>query len=355
MIRLKGDQLKRLNEALLEAYTDRDDFELLVFSIGQRSLDQIAKTANLANDIRRVVMVALRDHWIMELVAEAATQRDQVPVLAQLATDLAPAAAPAAADPWRACVVNGLPLVDREPVRDAVRDLDERDGRVLTVAGKSTSGKSHMFNLVSWRAGENRDGVVFIELSKLADGSAEAADPVPPRRLAEVICEQMGLDKDVLLPGPGEQDSRWGYAFCNRFQAHVVKQRTLDPSWKRWWIVIDEFNSVPMSQQSNDLLKELATRIGKVIGELRLVLLGYADVLPPTIGAVRRAELDLLTGQELEEYFINLFKGLGRPVDTARVAQAIASVLQRFNPKDPLRMRALGETVASETQAIVAG
>jgi hypothetical protein len=356
VIRLTGNQLARVNAALLDAYDSRDDFELLVYSVGQRSLDQIAKTQNLERDIRRVVMVALRDHWIVELLTQAAGERPEVAAIAQLAAELAPAATPATADPWKACRPNGLPFVDRAPVREAVRDLDgDLGSRILAVGGPSTSGKSHVSNLVAWRAGQNRDGLVFIELPKLVDHSAAADDPVPPRTLAEAICEQMGLDKDALLPGPGEQDSRWSYAFCNRLQAHVLKQRTLEGPVKRWWIVIDEFNSLPLSQQTADLLKELATRVGRVITEFRLVLLGYDAVLSPDVGAVQRAQIQVLTGQELEEYFIDLFQELGRPVDAKRVADAIAAVLQEFNPKDPLRMRALGKSVAAETQAIVAG
>lgn len=356
MARLTRDQLKRLLDALLAAYQKREDFEFLVFSIDNRPLDQLARTGDLTNDIRRVVMVATQERWIADLVAEAASDRPRVAELADLAKELTPIVTLAAvADPWKACLVNGLPLVDRQPVRDAVRNLDTQGGsRLLSISGPATSGKSHTLNLVSWRADEGKDGLVLIELSKLVDRSAAAQDPVSPRRLAEAICEQMGVDPALLLPEGGEQDSRWGYAFCNRLQAYVLKQRAANPSPVRWWIAIDELNSVPISQQTSDLLKELATRIGKVLTEFRLVLLGYADVLPPNIGAVQRAELEHLTGDELQTYFIDLYLSTGKPPDPDRVAQAIAYVLQRFNPSDPLRMRALGEHVAAETQAILA-
>jgi Effector-associated domain 1 len=353
MATLTGDQLKRVIKALLDAYKNRPDLELLVFQVDNRSLDQISTSGDLTRDTRRLVMVATQERWIAQLLAEAADDRPVVGDLRALADELAPLAPSASANPWKARVINGVPLVDREPVRAAFKELDSTSGsRVLTVSGPATSGKSYTVNLATWRATESGDGQVWIDLSKLVDRSSGARLPVDPHRVAKSICDQMQVKDTSVLDGSGEQDARWNIAFCDRLQGYLRQQRRATGSTERWWIVLDEFNSVPVSQQANDLIKELATRVAGVLTDVRLILLGYAEPLQIGAGAVIRTEVDFITPTELEEYFVELNKSLALPAPASEIAAAIARVLQKVDPSDPLRMRVLGEQVAIETRKI---
>src|SRR4051812_47581445 len=112
--------IKDLVNAFANAFDKRDDLETVVlFTSDDRSLDLISKTDNLRNDIRALVMVAKKQGWLHALLTQAANERPQDKVLASLRDETAPLSTDPA-DPWKAFVINGQPLVDRDPIRFAV-------------------------------------------------------------------------------------------------------------------------------------------------------------------------------------------------------------------------------------------
>ena len=181
--------VKQIVNALLGAYQIRADFEFLIFQVGERSLDQIAKTENLTNDIRRVVMVAMTQRWVHQLLVAAAEDRPAVAALARLRDETRPIDEVPAGDPWKGVMINGQPLVDRDPIRFAVKDLEDQRSRILIVHGEPTSGKTHTANLVTWRAAANQHQLVLLDLSRLWDAAsgqvaADARARLSPRDIA---------------------------------------------------------------------------------------------------------------------------------------------------------------------------
>ena len=341
---------KEIVTALLDAYQVRADFEFLVFSVLQRSLDQIADTGDLTNDIRRVVMVATTEKWLHQLLTAAAEDRAAVAELARLRDETRPISVDAA-DPWKSVMVNGQPLVDRDPIRFAVRDLEDQRSRILVVHGEPTSGKTHTTNLITWRAGANEHQLVSLDLWKLWDAATRnlAADAKPrlsPRDVAISLCEQLKIDLTI-IPPHDEQDSRWAISFCDRLQGRLAPTTT-------YWVVIDEFNKVPVSQQAADLFKELATRVSTTLTNVRLVLLGYSETLPTNVEpGVIREQVGYLVEDDVKLYFAELYRTIGRPDDVEGIAGSFARVRDKLRQQDLAALRELGQALAQESRQVL--
>lgn len=336
--------VKEVINALLPRFTNRGDFDTLVTFAVERSLDQISTAGDLTADIRRVVVVAKNEGWLYKLLAEAAEQRPNDAVITGLRDSLAPLSADLA-DPWRAFVVNGQPLVDRYPTRDAVKDLDDDKSRILVVFGKPTTGKTHIANLIVWRAAEQADRIVSIDLAELWGRASTAQRRLTPRDLAERFCDQLKIDYGIIPPND-EQDSRWAIVFCDRLQGQISGAA-------RCWVVIDEFNKVPVSQQVADLIKEFARRVSTALPNVRLVLLGFADTLPTNVEpGVLREELPYLLEADIKDFFADLYTSIGRGDDAQGIAESVAKVRPRLDPTDAVAIRALGVALAQEARDV---
>lgn len=345
--------IKEILQALLAAYKNREDFAtLVVMANDTRTLDQLANTGNLTNDIRAVVMVARQEGWLHDLLQEAAAAIPGVPELARLRDSVAPIQAEAA-DPWKALMINGQPLVDREPLRNAVQDLENQLGRILVVFGEPTVGKTHIGNLVTWRAGENQHKLVVVDLLKLwesatnnAGGGPEAKPRLVPQEIALSLCDQLEIDREIIPPGD-EQDSRWAITFCNRLQGRLKPDAD-------YWLLFDEYNKVPVSQQAADLIKELASRVATALPRVRLALLGYDETLPQNASAATiRNQLKYLSEDDLKVFFAELYQVAGRADDAAGIAASLDRVRSRINPADVDAMRDLGQALAAEAREIL--
>jgi hypothetical protein len=341
---------KEIVTALLAAYRIRADFEDLVFQAGERTLDQIATTGDLTNDVRRVVKVATTERWLHDLLAAAAADRPNVAELTRLRDETRPITVPFD-DPWKSVMVNGQPLVDRDPIRFAIRDLEGQRSRILIVHGEPTSGKTHTANLVTWRASENQHQLVQLDLSRLWDAAngnvtAGARPRLAPRDVAISLCDQLQIDR-AIIPLTDEQDSRWAIAFCDRFQARLDTAVT-------YWIVIDEFNKVPVSQQAADFFKELATRVSTTLTNVRLVLLGYNDTLSTNVEpGVIREQVGYLGEEDLKIYFAELYRLIGRPDDAEGIAESLARVKGKLMQQDLTALRELGQALAQESRQVL--
>ena len=179
-------------------------------------------------------------------------------------------------------------MVDRDPIRTSVRQLDSNQARILVVFGDQATGKSHITNLITWRAAADPlTRMVSVDLAQLWQIASAEQRRLTPRDIATRFCDQLGIGYEI-IPGNDEQDSRWAIIFCDRLQPRLA-------TGQLHWFVIDEFNKIPASQQVVDLIKELATRVSTVMTNVRLVLLGYADVLPTNVepGVLREQVLHL--------------------------------------------------------------
>ena len=278
--------VKEIAQALGAAFKTRDDLETLVTYASGQTLDQVTSPGTLQIEILRVVVAAKGNDWLHSLLDEASRLRPGNQSLDDLRMAVAPISTNPA-NPWQALVINGQPLVDRDPIRTSVRQLDANQARILVIFGEPATGKSHITNLIAWRASAATTPMVAVDLAQLWQIASAEQRRLTPRDIAMRFCDQLGIGYDI-IPGNDEQDSRWAIIFCDRLQPRLAAAQV-------HWFVIDEFNKIPASQQIVDLIKEFATRVSTTMTNVRLVLLGYADTLPTNVepGVLRQQVLHL--------------------------------------------------------------
>lgn len=337
--------VKEISLALTATFKTRDDLEQLVIFASGLTLDQVTSPASLPIEIQRVVVAARTNSWLLQLLDEASQMRPDDQAL----KDLLKAAAPISANPanpWQALVINGQPLVDRDAIRTSVRQLDANQARILVVFGDEATGKSHLSNLITWRATEAAARMVTVNLEQLWKLASAENRRLAPRDIAMRFCDQLGFGYEI-IPSNDEQDSRWAIIFCDRVQARLDAGQV-------YWFVVDEFNKIATSQQIVDLVKEFASRVSTTMANVRLVLLGFGDTLPTSVEpGVLRQRVPHLAESDIKEYFANLYASVGRGHDAPAIAGSVAKVLPLLHPSDAVTIRGLGVTLAQEARAVI--
>ena len=352
MLKLRPDQLRRLRQQMLASFPTRADFGAFVLLTTGDTLDTIsANPLNLDDDILRVIVHAQSNRWLADLLAALVSARPTNPEFQAIQLELIPPGAPPPADPWLTCIVRNAPFIDREPLREAMRELEADGGRqVLVVHGDRGTGKTYTAEFVRWRARECSHEFIHVDLEQLTRLSP-IDSLVWPEAIAASLSDQMGLG--LVLPTREQADqqySRWNLVCCDKLTGALIA----DP--RRWWIVVDSFNLVPLPQATSDFFKELAFRVDASLSRVRLVLLGFGDSLRPDLERhAHRERTTYPTHEDLGLYFQRLHVSAGKVPDPATVAAQVQRVLSGVDPNGPARMRSLADAVGIEMRRVLTG
>jgi len=345
---LSADQFKRLAEALVQAFDEGLFATFLQDSLEGRRLDLLANVKNdFGQIVRTVIGRAQAEGWLNRLVMEAHNSRPHVATFGELLNELQLVGVNGPVDHYEACLLRGnRALIDRQTLRLKLRTLgDQMGSRILVVDGDAVSGKSYSLQLINHLA-EVLGGfrVVWVDLVRLA-----ARNPaIEPERLARYIAEQMKLDVTSLRPKGAEQDATWIEHFGNWLTGELAGRDD------QWWIVIDHFLRVPLSQQTKDLIEELAIRIDNNIQQLRLILLSYRGDLPLAGGGgVEREEIKRIGVDDLTNFFLKVYADRGQKAAPAEIAKAIKKVLNQVDEKHERRLEQIGQKAAEVSREII--
>lgn len=344
MSRLSSDHYKRLLDALTQGFSEATMRNMLRTKLG-KDLAVEAGGNGLEEVFGSLIRKAEERDWVFDLV-RAASDFNPTAALQKLADDLVPQIRLGSIDHFNVCFVGSERImINRRGLRQSLKTLSEsipKGKRILVVNGPPVSGKTYSFELITYlREALKSFKLVQVELTNT--GGQE----VKPEDIAWPIVEQMNLDDATVPSGDKEQDSRWVRRFCDRLTGR------LNDSATPWWLVIDGFNYVTLSQPVKDLVGELATRISKTLPGLRMVLLGYEDNLPldaqpaaiyDTTGPIGDEDLTSFFYQVYQEHNVTHF-----PLD---IAQRVAEVLRAVNPTDKRRLETLSAEVSKVTKSI---
>ncbi len=344
LIRIPGKKTLELRDALVQAFPGPQFAELLLlmdqtfgnFSVAEYSFDQ-----NVLVTIRK----AEAESWLLDLVSQASDLRAADPVLWQIKTELSALAPPPGIDLYEVChLTGGFVMIDRAKLRTALRGMSSPLGkRILIVKGGPKTGKSHTLQLLSFLAKARESGplvVLDLEAFRRILGSSALIEPWD---LGERLLRLMSYDLKLPERPVDAQWARWVLQFCDGFEARAAA----DP--KERWIVIDALNSVLLAQPTFDLIKELAHRINVSLTQLRLVLLGYSDSLPPAVlPHVEEEQISAIGEKELIDFFFRAYQQLSVSFDEDRVADAVARVLDQLDPSQPDFLVQLGPRASEE-------
>jgi hypothetical protein len=165
-------------------------------------------------------------------------------------------------------VQNGLPFVDRMPLRDTFRDISRSTGRaVLRIEGDPDTGKSYSSQLlehVSMSSGWSFR-VIKVEVENGSEIMMNALS------LSQIIVGEMGFPSaasDSPLPDLTVHN-------IQLLQTWVL--RCARASQKRWWLFLDGFGKLPESNSARNLIQGLAEKIANSNYRecLRLVLVDF--------------------------------------------------------------------------------
>jgi hypothetical protein len=349
MRQLTGPELRRLTEAMVEAFPNESDLEQMVDYADftpRKSLARIAPPGKLDSRVRELIKSAEAEGWLLSLVEEA-WKANRTPSLQAFRDTLKPLVVAGPVNHYKVCFMDNRPLVDRDGLRSATELLATARRRIVIVNGEPVSGKSYSLQYIRYLREQLQNfALVWVDLEVLSKRTGGGM--VLPSTVAERIVEQMNLDP-ATLPEKGEETwAAWVTAFCDRLTGRL--QRSTEPCW----IVLDGFHRVPLPQETMDLVKELATRVCVNISTLRLVLLSYADILPSDVEPdVERETISPISSAELSRFFTQVYEGRGAPFTAADVAQVVARVLRQIDPNHPRRLELLGREVVKASRDIL--
>jgi hypothetical protein len=350
-IKLAAQVRIALEAALREAFPTEADFRMLVNDAG-RNLDQVSGAGQkLPTRVFETLGDAEANDWVLTLLNTAVQLRPADPALRAVAEVLKPVAPSPTVSPFHTCRLgSGTVMVDRKPLRAAVEELHDVQGRrILVITGESWSGKSHSLQLIAYIADVvGGFSVVEIDLDPRRDEQTRRV--IGARDLAERLVHSIGYQVEWPDIPTDRQWSKWVIDFGDAFS----KCARLDPM--RRWIVIDGMNKVMLDQPAVDLVQDLALRVYKTLGNLRLVLVGYEQSLPSQVlPYIQEEKVARIIDNDLIEFFVLALQELNRQPDQETLADIVYRVLNEVDMTASDYLVKLGPLVAHEVLQIKMG
>jgi hypothetical protein len=351
MIRLNGQQVTRLQTALLKIYLNRNAFNELLTRLNQSYEELSIEGSTYKQNVLAAVKDAAATGWLMPLIAAVRAEVPDDTEFQQIEQEFAMFAPPAGMDFFDMCRLSGgHVMIDRTELREALRDINNPVGkRILIIKGNDKSGKSHSVQLISYvyqMQGAFTLVTVDLEDRKRLSGSTK---PVDPLYLADRIVAQLPGDFNLPDPPRDAQWANWVIKFCDTFQKYGL--RNLDTHW----IVIDSFNNVPLEQAAFDLVKELARRINVTLTNFRLVLIGYTESLPSTVLPIVAEDTIIpIDENHLIEFFYVAYKQSRKDPDEEAVFESVQRLFDQVQPGEPDFLERLGPLASEELAKVLA-
>jgi hypothetical protein len=351
LIQLAASQSIALQSALGAAFPTEADFRKLVNDAG-RNLDQVSAAGQkLPTRVLETLKDAEANNWLEALLNTAVQLRPADPALRTIAEVLRPLAPSPAINAFYTCRLgSGTVMVDRKPLRAALEELHDLQGRrILVITGESWSGKSHSVQLITYIADiVGGFSVVEIDLDPRRDDQTRRV--IGARDLAERLVHSIGYQIEWPEIPTDRQWSKWVIDFGDAF----AKSARLDQV--RRWIVIDGLNKVMLDQPAVDLVQDLAMRVYKTLGNLRLVLVGYEQSLPSQVlPYIQEEKVARIVDNDLIEFFVLALQELNRQPDQETLADIVYRVLNQVDMDASDYLVKLGPLVAHEVLQIKMG
>jgi hypothetical protein len=349
---------KRLEIQLaLRAIYKRDRIIALLNSIDQSFEDYEAPNSDYRANLLRAIDAAVAGGWLLELMRVAAAQAPADDDLGRLVNELEPLARPAGFDHYGVCRLSGnLLMLNRSRLRKSVKTFTTpTSNRILVVQGNAQTGKTHTAWFISYLAdalGEFKYHLIDLGASARVLGPGK---PVEPDWVASKLVGGLRYQTKVAPAPKNGTWATWVLKFCDAFENEARE----DPVHR--WIVIDAFNAVVATQNTLDLVKELAVRVSQTLWHFRLFLLGFGTEDPPDLPVEAFAHLEKterlgeIRPHEVIEFFARAFTQDAIPFDEDTVVATSLRVLEGLDPARADFLLNLTKRVTDELAKAAAG
>jgi phospholipid/cholesterol/gamma-HCH transport system permease protein len=303
MIDLQEPKAIEIQRVLFAAFPAESDFEAVLISV-DKSLGAVsASNQPYRTRILQTIKDAEANDWLLNLLAAAVASNENDVTLQNLHDGLKAQAPPPNISPYYMCrLAGGTVMVDRKPLRAAVEELHELQGRrILVITGESWSGKSHSLQLITFIA-EIVGGfsVVPIDLDPRRDDLTRLV--ITARDLAGRLVKLSGYSVAVPDEPTDRQWSKWVTDFNDDFATAARQEPT-----QRWIVLggvfgmlvvllVGLFIGMIVSLQTGIELSKIGQQdqIGTVVAVTMAREMGpfiTATILAATIGSSIAAEL----------------------------------------------------------------
>jgi len=233
--------------------------------------------------------------------------------------------------PW---VQDGLPFVDRAPLRDTLCDLARVNGRsILRIEGGPDTGKTYSSQLLEHVS--LASGLSFRVIKVEVESGSEIM--MNALSLAQIIVGEMGFPNTVAdsgLPDPTVHH-------IPLLQTWIL--RCALNSKTRWWFFLDGFGLLPENNTARNLIQGLADKIanGNFRQWLRLILVDYDKPLSRVEDekvVFDRPDPQLPTPvaeAAIRECLERLYRELGRTPQPGELEAKAQALLANIPPADP--------------------
>ena len=345
-----GAFFQRLHSAMLGAYQDRDDLEMMLALAFGKNLDAYASNAALPWQVFELCQWFEKRSTLDELLRAAFTHAPRVTIeIRSLFVQRFPSPAPVVArdgadvvwfaamsPPFSSCCLGpDTVFVSRMALRNALYTMEPGGNRrVLVVTGADRSGKSFTHELIQHVAIHFKRRMVWIDLKHdlPAEGGAAA--------LAARILSRMGLTV------PASSEHRVPAILDGMVGAMNNARGT-------WWIVLDGFERGAISHEVRELITGLAIQIGSALFEIRLALLGYDEpILRPLLDRVHPEHIKAIDEAALSHFFYCAFHEHGHEPDPEAIQAAVKIVWELLPTSGTERLRALNQLLCDAVQQL---
>jgi hypothetical protein len=345
-IKLDHRQLWQLHEALLAAFTSRNEFaQMLFYRTGARLDDLAPDVAPLPGAIFNVIQAAEEKGWTEMLVEGAHKHNPAHPLLRRFVADLFPSALVALAgadsideDPIDAYRLgSGRLFINRRQLRDRMQELT-RPGpgippRILTVySDLRRCGKSYSYEFIRFFAQARQERVAWVDLlEEVSLGSG-----------LQGVVEEVGRQLDANLstmPQQEAQTARWIRNLVFWLLGEVKRHG------KFWWLVFDSIDHASenpgLPQEIHDFIARLAQQLeAEFDPPCRLVLIDFNHLkredLPERIRQhiVEEVIRQEIVPSQLQDFIrAHLWQLLGKDGDEAHVHEVAAMLGESVTDK----------------------
>jgi hypothetical protein len=224
-----------------------------------------------------------------------------------------------------------VPFINRRELRQALRAMCGKGGRLFAVSGAPRTGKSFSTRFFGHIASQhNHFASLVMSPSRLTYGALE------PLEFTSLLANRLRLNLDS-RPQQQSQDPNWLKKLSYWITDEVSKSDRL------CWLVVDDPEKLP--DETRALLAQLLYEV--LDGSpLRIVLLNFKPEQWPLDlqNAPRVERLGDVGEQDIQEFFHAIFRERGRHPAPEQVREIVRGILSLLPPHgDPSRLQVLHE------------
>jgi hypothetical protein len=231
-----------------------------------------------------------------------------------------------------------VPFVDRDPIREAMKEMDRPDGWCgLVINGPTKVGKTYCEQYLAHERLKRwpNDRLAAVNLDR------EPSRTIELLQLASRLCLAIRQQETRLSdPQPGQKPEVWAVELAVAVANHA------DQCGQRVWILLDGFDHPSVRPEIHNFIAKLAEE-ALHRDRFRLILMGYTKLWDDQIElTIRRESLTYLTADDLKHFFAELnaqrrFRGVPACKMLEDAADSLVKNYGTLKAGDPAQVQAL--------------